>query len=513
VDRLRRAAPRAYRSATPLASERGGVSASSDRATHRQYALTRPCFLAYPPRVIPACLDAEFAVNLTGGHFRAGNVVDLFYSVTNSTTDAGSIANTTAGTSVVALSCPVAEVALDGATLRATCPPFNTTARCAAAVRNAAAAAPDVVAFHVDVPCAAPAVLAAGQRIEEGACGAGAPVGTACVVAARPNMSGPTPRSCARHWAMGGPTTSQQQATIQGRWAARAHVCALLAPARHVTCPLARLSDRFIRCAAATCAAPVLGAGEMVVSWCADASPLGNVCVRRCATHYEASGPTTTTCTRRPHVARWVSADATAAALAHDENEALACTPIASWLCHSGRDCRSIDPCAVCVAVSRGAATKNSSSWEPVREEKTDLRSPSGCRCSSTRYVGDFCETDEHGHVAIGRRRLWLECRASRRGRHHLARGPPPGAGYPQGPAGCSQTGSTDDFHGRSLVHPCCFSRARTDALHWHRCKCHRRHRRRRCPFMRESGRPPLLQSRSCRSAARVQLPLHLSTQ
>jgi len=397
VDRLHRTAPRAYRSATPLASERGGVSAPSDKVTHRQYALTWPCFLAYPPRVIPACLDAEFAVNLTGGQFRAGAAVDLFCSVTNSTTDADAIANTTAGTSVVALSCPVAEVALDGATLRAMCPPFNATARCATAVRNAdhtAAAAPDVVAFHVDVPCAAPAVLAAGQRIEEGACGAGAPVGTACLVACAPEYVGPnTTLVCLAL----GDGRSDYIAAASDDSRALGSPCtrlrAPLAPARHVTCPLARLGDRFVLCAAATCAAPVLGAGEMVVSGCADASPLGTMCVRGCAAQYEALGPTTATCTLvASHVTRWVAANATAAALAHNENEALVCTPIASLLCHSDRDCRSIDPGTVCVAVSRGAATKHRSSEELVREEMPGLKYPSGCRCSSARYTGDFCE-------------------------------------------------------------------------------------------------------------------------
>jgi len=78
---------------------------------------------------------------------------------------------------------------------------------------------------------------------------------------------------------------------------------------------------------------------------------------------------------------RWVVAPA--AAVAHNCVEALTCTPIASLLCHSDRDCCCIDLGTVCIATGRVTATHT---------EMPGPESAVGSRCSSAHHTGDFCK-------------------------------------------------------------------------------------------------------------------------
>lgn len=156
--------------------------------------------------------------------------------------------------------------------------------------------------------------------------------------------------------------------------------------------------------AAVTCSAPALSAGEVVVLGCAGASRLGSPCVRSCRAQYTARGPTTYTCSLvAPHVAQWV---------AEGDGNTLSCTAIASLFCETDGDCRRIDKEALCVPVSTTAAA---SAIATARSDVAGLvaiggtpspaASPEsspptfpqpatmgGCRCSSARYTGYFCE-------------------------------------------------------------------------------------------------------------------------
>lgn len=141
------------------------------------------------------------------------------------------------------------------------------------------------------------------------------------------------------------------------------------------------------------CLAPVLRAGELVVSGCADSAPLGASCVLGCSAQYTARGPATSACAlTAPHVARWVSAGGE-----------FSCAPIGSLFCQTDQDCQRIDKGAVCVPASTATVGESAAGGAPAdllvgAEASPPATFPQpatmgGCRCSSARYTGYFCET------------------------------------------------------------------------------------------------------------------------